>query len=160
MADLHAEIMNIPADHEKSNGDYKSKREAYIFGHRDARHAAAELALSTNAGEAAPVAWCMSVKAPKPWFGKGWTFSPVQTENANMPLYAHPPAAVHGQSASIEGAVTTCWSCGGSGIDGDVGRDGQTIDIPCGECDGTGRASLAAPAAEVQEPTQGAKGGA
>jgi hypothetical protein len=46
MNDLHGKIMNIQADHTASTADYKSKREAYIFGHRDARHAAAELALA------------------------------------------------------------------------------------------------------------------
>ena|GEM_PF-2816514 len=52
MLDLHNAIMNIQADHAASTTDYKSKREAYIFGHRDARHAAAELA-TTHAGAAA-----------------------------------------------------------------------------------------------------------
>lgn len=46
---LHNEIMNIPVP---SNVDYSSpatKVIAYKFGHRDARHAAAELSLKAEA---------------------------------------------------------------------------------------------------------------
>lgn len=64
MSDLHGKIMNIQADHTASNADYKSKREAYIFGHRDARHAAAELA-TTHAGAAAePNDWLAANNSP------------------------------------------------------------------------------------------------
>jgi hypothetical protein len=64
MSDLHGKIMNIQADHAASTADYKSKREAYIFGHRDARHAAAELAV-THAGAAAePVDWLAANNSP------------------------------------------------------------------------------------------------
>jgi hypothetical protein len=39
--DLHASIMNIPADRNRSDRAYKE-------GHRDARHAAAEMALAAE----------------------------------------------------------------------------------------------------------------
>jgi hypothetical protein len=39
--------------------------------------------------------------------------------------------------------IPPCESCFGTGVDGDVGPDGQAIDIKCGNCDGTGRAALA-----------------
>ncbi|MBV60945.1 MAG: hypothetical protein CMH65_06550 [Nevskiales bacterium] len=46
--DLHGKIMNIPANVPKDydQGDY---RLAYQTGHRDARHAAAELAMAADA---------------------------------------------------------------------------------------------------------------
>jgi len=49
---LHGQVMNIQADHEKSTLEYRDRREAYIHGHRDARHTAAELVAATapNAG--------------------------------------------------------------------------------------------------------------
>lgn len=40
--DLAARIMNIPAD--GATLDWANTREAYLYGHRDARHAAAALA--------------------------------------------------------------------------------------------------------------------
>jgi hypothetical protein len=52
LTDLHNAIMNIPckrADHEFMNAEH---RMLYKNGHRDARHAAAELALSVEAGPA------------------------------------------------------------------------------------------------------------
>jgi hypothetical protein len=42
MSDLHGQIMNILADANKAGTD--DVRLAYLHGHRDARHAAAELA--------------------------------------------------------------------------------------------------------------------
>lgn len=44
--DLHAAIMNIPADHAKACGTNNAP--AYKIGHRDARHAAAELAIQAQ----------------------------------------------------------------------------------------------------------------
>ncbi len=41
--DLHGKIMNIPATNRDQFDDAKQER-AYLLGHRDARHAAAELA--------------------------------------------------------------------------------------------------------------------
>lgn len=32
----------------------------------------------------------------------------------------------------------SCVDCHGTGVDGDCGPDGQTIDVPCGSCKGTG----------------------
>ena len=45
--DLHGQIMNLPAD--GATLDWANTREAYLHGHRDARHSAAELALKTEA---------------------------------------------------------------------------------------------------------------
>lgn len=45
--DLHGRIMNLPAEPEKGQGINYTL--AYKHGHRDARHAAAELALKANA---------------------------------------------------------------------------------------------------------------
>jgi len=48
--DLHAEIMNIPAkEFEVSPKYYGEYQTVYKLGHRDARHAAAELALKAQA---------------------------------------------------------------------------------------------------------------
>lgn len=48
--DLHGQIMNIPADSIKVLETLNCHPQtAYKFGHRDARHAAAELALKANA---------------------------------------------------------------------------------------------------------------
>ncbi|MGI0649484.1 hypothetical protein ACRCPS_31190 [Pseudomonas aeruginosa] len=44
MSDLHAAIMNIPCVESKANGEFNDRRSAYQHAHRDARHAAAELA--------------------------------------------------------------------------------------------------------------------
>lgn len=52
---------------------------------------------------------------------------------ADSPLAA-PPA--------LEAAL--CPDCSGSGVDGDAGDDGRTIDVQCGRCGGTGKASEAA----------------
>ena len=46
---LHAEIMNLPTTRAAENTEYSNRREAYMHGHRDARHAAAELALMADA---------------------------------------------------------------------------------------------------------------
>jgi hypothetical protein len=46
--DLHGQIMNLPATGEPAGGSM-----AYKLGHRDARHAAAELALRGDAAAAA-----------------------------------------------------------------------------------------------------------
>lgn len=48
---LHGQIMNIPADASKAGTD--DPRMAYLHGHRDARHAAAELANKADAVAAA-----------------------------------------------------------------------------------------------------------
>lgn len=54
---------------------------------------------------------------------------------------ATPPAS---NAAAVRSRINPpCESCFGSGVDGDAGPDGRTIDIKCGECDGTGRAALA-----------------
>ena len=45
--DLHGQIMNILADANKAGTD--DARLAYLHGHRDARHAAAEMALKADA---------------------------------------------------------------------------------------------------------------
>ena len=45
--DMHGLIMNLPC--EWAMRDWSNTREAYIYGHRDARHAAAELALTADA---------------------------------------------------------------------------------------------------------------
>lgn len=45
MSDLHAQIMNIPCDRPDTSA--MGKATAYKLGHRDARHAAAEMALSS-----------------------------------------------------------------------------------------------------------------
>lgn len=45
MSDLHAQIMNIPCDRPDTSA--MGKNTAYKLGHRDARHAAAEMALSS-----------------------------------------------------------------------------------------------------------------
>ena len=45
--DLHGQIMNILADANKAGTD--DVRLAYLHGHRDARHAAAEMALGAGA---------------------------------------------------------------------------------------------------------------
>ena len=54
---LHGKIMNTPTTSEAENAEYSNRREAYMCGHRDARHAAAEFALSSDAAmeEAAKV---------------------------------------------------------------------------------------------------------
>lgn len=44
MCRLHADIMNIPCDASKADDEYNDRRSAYQNAHRDARHAAAELA--------------------------------------------------------------------------------------------------------------------
>lgn len=45
--DMHGLIMNLPC--EWAMRDWSNTREAYMYGHRDARHAAAELALMADA---------------------------------------------------------------------------------------------------------------
>jgi hypothetical protein len=45
-----------------------------------------------------------------------------------------------------------CSYCNGTGVDGDASDDGRTVDIPCGECDGTGRSTpqpLTRPASDI-----------
>ena len=47
---LHGQIMNLPCrDDDALNAEYSDRRIAYKHGHRDARHAAAELALKADA---------------------------------------------------------------------------------------------------------------
>ena len=46
---LHNEIMNLPCDPSHANDEFADRRFAYKFGHRDARHAAADLALKADA---------------------------------------------------------------------------------------------------------------
>lgn len=48
---LHNEIMNIPVDQEKLDAAVQDRHwtAIYKFGHRDARHAAAELSLKAEA---------------------------------------------------------------------------------------------------------------
>lgn len=54
MSDLHNQIMNLPCSYEKACEEYELTYDAYKAGHRDARHAAAELV--DAATPAAPVA--------------------------------------------------------------------------------------------------------
>jgi len=57
-ADLHDAIMRIACDTTKSTFASKDERRAYAEGHRDARHAAAELAAGAAAGQVAvPEGW-------------------------------------------------------------------------------------------------------
>lgn len=57
--------------------------------------------------------------------------------------------------------IPPCESCSGTGVGGDAGDDGRTIDVPCGECDGTGRAALyTSPRPEQVAQDGGKKGGA
>lgn len=51
--DLHGEIMNLPAD--GATLDWANTLEAYLYGHRDARHAAAECASVHEAAVVAPL---------------------------------------------------------------------------------------------------------
>ena len=51
--DLHGEIMNIRRDEPRDSFDDLSELTAYRMGHRDARHAAAELAIALDAKYAA-----------------------------------------------------------------------------------------------------------
>ena len=53
--ELHNAVMNIPAVPPKDANINQVM--SYKIGHRDARHAAAELALASHTGEAEPVAW-------------------------------------------------------------------------------------------------------
>jgi hypothetical protein len=48
--DLHGQIMNLPAT--GALLDWANTREAYLYGHRDARHSAAELALVADSENA------------------------------------------------------------------------------------------------------------
>ena len=45
---LHSEIMNIPVPSDFDYADFPNKVYAYKSGHRDARHAAAELSLKAE----------------------------------------------------------------------------------------------------------------
>jgi hypothetical protein len=49
--ELHSEIMNIPVDQDKLDAAVQDRHwtAIYKFGHRDARHAAAELSLKAEA---------------------------------------------------------------------------------------------------------------
>ena len=51
--ELHAKIMNLPCDDAHQN--WANAPEAYTHGHRDARHAAAELALKVDSQPVQPV---------------------------------------------------------------------------------------------------------
>ena len=48
MSNLHGDIMNIQVDKSKVSTDNINSDLAYKFGHRDARHAAAELAIPVD----------------------------------------------------------------------------------------------------------------
>lgn len=50
--DLHAAIMNLPCNVPKAYAPGKADEAVYRIGHRDARHAAAELAAADAAGKA------------------------------------------------------------------------------------------------------------
>ena len=64
--DLHAKIMNIKAD-TRSVPRTGSKAFAYKMGHRDARHAAAELAMSAeNLAYTKGVVWAISTMLREP----------------------------------------------------------------------------------------------
>lgn len=47
--DFHAQVMNVSTTREAENAEYSNRREAYLHGHRDARHAAAEIAQQADA---------------------------------------------------------------------------------------------------------------
>lgn len=47
LPDLHSAILNLPCHHSRGSSDAYSK--GYAWGHRDARHAAAEVAASAQA---------------------------------------------------------------------------------------------------------------
>lgn len=71
MSDLHGEIMNIPCDPSRAPVAGVNAELAYKYGHRDARHAAAELAAAHGAERAQPaeaegvVAWAPSTALEK-----------------------------------------------------------------------------------------------
>lgn len=100
-------------------------------------------ALSTNAGEAAPAATMPTdeqiIAVWNAWPRQSISSRAKAVEFFRAVVAAHPPAAVHGQSASTEGAVAKCPDCEGSGVDGDVDDYGHTIDVQCGRCGGSGK---------------------
>ncbi len=49
MSQLHGDIMNIPCEVTKANDEFNDRRSAYLHAHRDARHAAADLAAAAFA---------------------------------------------------------------------------------------------------------------
>lgn len=71
MSDLHGDIMNIPCDTTRSPAGGVNAELAYKYGHRDARHAAAELASAHEAERAHPaeaegvVAWAPTTALEK-----------------------------------------------------------------------------------------------
>ncbi|QRF55785.1 hypothetical protein [Variovorax paradoxus] len=92
--------------------------EALLFEHEDGRYAVNPdttgdpkwhrlgpvdvSALSTNAGEAAPVAW-IDLQADEAVTSSRRASWPAHNQaRYTVPAYAHPPAAVHGQGASTE----------------------------------------------------------
>lgn len=109
---LHAAIMNLPCDPEIEHlSDYK--RELYKTGHRDARHAAAELVASTgaagaqqqddHAGSPAPSAWLIE------WDG-GRTvclhnavgdYRDQHPEATSTKLYTHPAPSSQSSKAAL-----------------------------------------------------------
>lgn len=99
MTDLHNAIMNIPAVPPK--GANINQAVSYRVGHRDARHAAAELALASHAGAAEPTFFASAEQAialqDSPDDSEGGVYLPLRKTSAGkftMPLYAAPGAAI------------------------------------------------------------------
>jgi hypothetical protein len=108
-ADLHDAIMRLSCDATRSMFSSKSEMMAYKEGHRDARHAAADLAAGVEAGQ---------VAVPE-----GFVLMPrrLTAENGAKGLLS-------GEFA--ESCSVTCPSCDGAGeVD---------VDCECGECKGEG----------------------
>ena len=69
---------------------------------------------SQPAAQAEPVAWCKPGPDGRPWFGKGWQFSPIETAEATMPLgpaSSNPPA----QGVEDERAAFEAWAAADAG---------------------------------------------
>lgn len=92
-ADLHDEIMRIAAkpDQEWNGGE----QHAYKLGHRDARHAAAELALAASGGNAAsPDACPVAITDSSALNGIKWYVKPPEWLADGMNLYFVPAKIV------------------------------------------------------------------
>jgi hypothetical protein len=61
---LHGKIMNVQCVAHDANEEYSDRQSAYRAGHRDARHAAAELAIEADALLAELVAALERIDAP------------------------------------------------------------------------------------------------
>jgi hypothetical protein len=98
MKDLHAAIMNLPDRASNHPGFTHGELIAYKYGHRDARHAAAELALAAAPEQVSEAA---STGSPRLWFIKGWDAArmheglrgSVESDDAMRACMEHVPAA-------------------------------------------------------------------